>query len=274
MGNFFKSKFFVILAIVTVVILILMAVSTLSGDKAGFADDAVGTVMAPVQKVFRSIGSATGNFFGRFRSNAHYREENEQLSRRVTELEEKTRELDTLKRENERLRGLLSFQEAHGEYDMIGARVIAKDPGAWYSAFKIDKGSRDGIKKHDTVVTDKGLVGYIYEVGTTWSHVISVIDSKSAAGCMIQRTGDAAVTEGSVELMNEGLCHLSYLSREAEVAEGDFVETSGLGGIYPEGLLIGKIKTLAVDSQGLYYEAIIEPAVDFERVAEVMVIRK
>lgn len=274
MANFFKSKFFVILAIVTVVVLILMAVSTVSGDKAGFAGDAVGTVMTPVQKVFRSMGSATGNFFGRFRTNAHYREENEGLRARITELEEQTRELDTLKSENERLRGLLSFQEGHGEYDMIGARVVAKDPGAWYSAFKIDKGSRDGIKKHDTVVTDKGLVGYIYEVGSTWSHVVSIIDSKSAAGCMIQRTGDAAVTEGSVELMNEGVCHLSYLSREAEVAEGDFVETSGLGGIYPEGLLIGKIKSLAVDSQGLYYEAIVEPAVDFERVAEVMVIRK
>ncbi len=274
MGNFFKSRFFVVLAIVTVVILILMAVSTVTSDKANVAGDAVGTVVTPVQKVFRSIGSATGNFFSRFKSNSYYREENERLSAEVAKLEEETRELNALRNENERLRGLLSLEETYGDYEMVGARVVAKDPGAWYSAFKIDKGTADGLKKYDAVMTDKGLVGYIYEVGSTWSSVVSVIDSKSAAGCIIERTGDTAVVEGSVELMTEGNCHLSYLSRDAEVAVGDFVETSGLGGIYPEGLLIGKIKSLSVDSQGLYYEAVVEPAVDFERVAEVMVIRK
>lgn len=273
MSNFFRSKFFIVLAIVTVAILILMAVSTITTDRANPAGDAVGTVMSPVQRVFRSIGDATGNFFSRFRSNSSYREENEQLSARVAQLEEETRELNALRNENERLRGLLSLEETHSGYDMVGARVIAKDPGAWYSAFKIDKGAADGIKKNDVVMTDAGLVGYVYEVGTTWSNVVSVIDSRSAAGCVIERTGDTAVVEGSVELMNEGTCHLLYLSREAGVAVGDFVETSGLGGIYPEGLLIGKIKTLSVDSQGLYYEAVVEPTVDFERISEVMVIK-
>ncbi|MBE7024723.1 MAG: rod shape-determining protein MreC [Ruminococcaceae bacterium] len=274
MSNFFKSKFFIILAIVTVLILILMAVSTISTDKAGFAGDAVGTVMSPVQRFFRSVGDATGNFFSRFRSNSSYREENQQLAARVKELEEETRELYALRNENERLRGLLSLSETYTNYEMVGARVVAKDPGAWFSAFKIDKGTVHGVRKNDTVITDAGLVGYVYEVGSTWSNVVSVIDSRSAAGCIIERTGDMAVVEGSLDLMNEGTCHLSYLSREAEVAVGDFVETSGLGGIYPEKLLIGKIKSLSVDPQGLYYEAVIEPAVDFERITEVMVIRR
>lgn len=274
MANFFKSKFFVVLAIVTALILIFMAISTLSGNKANVAEDAVGTILSPVQKVFRSIGSATGNFFSHFKTNTQYREENEKLLEKIAALEADTRELDTLRHENERLRGLLSFQESHQDYDMIGAKVIAKDPGAWYSAFKIDKGTKDGVQKYSTIVTERGLVGYVYEVGSTWASVVSIIDSKSAAGCILQRTGDTAVVEGSVALMNEGNCHLSYLSREAEVAEGDFVETSGLGGIYPEGLLIGKIKSLSVDSQGLYYEATVEPAVDFERISEVLVIKK
>ncbi len=274
MSDFFRSKFFVVLAIVTAVILILMAVSTAQGEKAGFAGDVVGVVVTPVQKVFRSIGSATSNFFSRFRSNSQYREENARLLEEVQRLSEETRELYALRNENERLRGLLSLKESAGEWETVGARVVAKDPGAWYSAFKIDKGTRDGLSKNDVVITDKGLVGYIYEVGSTWSSVISVIDSKSAAGCIVERTGDLAVVEGSVQLMEEGVCHLAYLSRDAEVAEGDFVETSGLGGIYPEGILIGKIKSLSVDPQGLYYEATIEPAVDFSRVSEVLVIRK
>ncbi len=274
MSNFFSSRFFTVLLVITVLILLLMAVSTIKGDRANIFENMVSTVVSPVQKGFRSVGTATERFFGRFKSNAAYREENEKLKAKLTELEENTRELYALRNENERLRGLLSMEEAHPEYDMIGAHVVAKDPGVWYSAFKIDKGTRDGIQKNDTVVTEKGLVGYIYEVGTNWSNVLSIIDSKSAAGCVVERTGDTAVVEGSVELMTEGVCHLAYLSRDAQVAEGDFVETSGLGGIYEKGLLIGKIKSLSVDPQGLYYEATVEPAVEFDRISEVMVIRK
>ena len=274
MHNFFRSKFFIILSIITVIILILMAVSTIQGDKANFAGDAVGTIVSPVQKMFRGIGEATDNFFSRFRSNSSYRTENEALKEQIKKLEEETRELYQVRNENERLTGLLSLKENSPQYDMVGARVVAKDPGAWYSMFKIDKGTKDGIHKNDVVLTEKGLVGYVYEVGTTWSTVLSIIDTKSALGVIVERTGDTAVVEGGISLMNEGKCHLFYLSREAEVAEGDFLETAGLGGIYPEGLYVGKIKSLSVDAQGLYYEAVVEPAVDFSRISEVMVIRK
>ena len=274
MGNFFKSRFFIVLLIVTVAVLILMAVSTVSRDKASFVEDAVGVAISPVQRFFHSIGEGTTAFFGKFKSNTHYREENAQLKEKVAALEQETRDLYKYKNENERLRGLLALKEGHTEYDMVGARVVAKDAGTWYNVFKIDKGTKDGLKKYDAVMTSTGLAGYIYEVGTTWSNVVSVIDSKSAAGCIIERTGDTAILEGSLELMTEGLCKLSYLSRDAEVTVGDFVETSGLGGIYPEGLLIGKIKSLSVDAQGLYYEAVVEPVSDFKRIIEVMVIRK
>lgn len=274
MHNFFRSKFFIILAIITVVILILMAVSTVQGEKANFAKDAALTIVSPIEGVFSSIGEATDNFFGRFRSNASYRTENEALKAEIQKLEEETRDFYEVRNENARLLGLLSLKENHPEYNMVGARVVAKDPGTFYSVFKIDKGTNAGIHKNDVVLTDKGLVGYIYEVGTNWSTVLSIIDTKSTLGAIIERTGDTAMIEGGITLMNEGKCHLFYLSKDAEVAEGDFLETSGLGGIYPEGLYIGKIKSLSVDAQGLYYEATVEPAVDFSRISEVMVIRK
>ena len=147
MSNFFRSKFFVVLAIVTVLVLILMAISTISGEKANVFENAVSVVASPVQSVFRSVGTATENFFGRYKANSTYRAENEALKERVAQLEADTRELYTLQNENERLRGLLSLQETYQEHEMIGARVIAKDPGAWYSAFKIDKGKKNGLKK-------------------------------------------------------------------------------------------------------------------------------
>lgn len=273
MNRFFRSRFFICLLVVTILVLILMAISTANTEKASFAENALGVVVSPIQRVFHSVGSGTASFFDSFRSAAKCREENEELKKSVAALEEKTRDFYKLTSENERLRGLLALKETQSNFDMVGARVIAKDAGTWYHAFKIDKGTSDGISKYDTVMTDKGLAGYVYEVGTNWSNVVSVIDYKSALGCIIERTGDTAIAEGNMDLMASGLCKLSYLSRDSQVAVGDFVETSGLGGIYPEGLYVGKIKSLSVDAQGLYYEAVVEPAVDFKRIVEVMVIR-
>lgn len=273
MHNFFKSKLFTILVIITVIILALSILSTATRNKIPFISDAVGVITTPVQRFFRVMGHSTSNFFDSFRTLSQYRQENEELAKRISELEEKTREYYSVQSENERLRGLLSFSEEHPEYDTVGAEIVAKDTAVWYSSFTINKGTSSGIEKNDVVITEKGLVGYIYEVGTTWSKVISIVDSKSSLGGIIERTGDRAIVEGNVEYIDKGACKMTYLSKNATVTAGDFVETSGLGGIYPKGLLIGKIKDLKTDDQGLFYEAAIETAVDFERIDEVLVIR-
>lgn len=274
MNNFFKSRFFIGLVIVTVIVLAISIFSTVGGEKASFVTDAVGVVVTPVQRFFYGIGSATGNFFGRFKSLDEYRLENQSLKGRIREMENATLEMQKIKNENERLRTLLKLQQEKGQFNMVAAEVSARDTEIWYSTFKINRGTSSGISKNDAVITADGLVGYIYEVGTTWATVVSIIDSKTSVGGIIERTGDRAIVEGDLQLMESGKCKMSYISKGANIAVGDYVQTSGLGGIYPEGIIIGKISGFIADEQGLYHNAEIETAVDFERINEVMVITK
>jgi rod shape-determining protein MreC len=274
MSRFFKSRFFIGTISFTVIVLVVMMLSTVDRVKSPFISNAVGIVVTPVQKFFWNIGNGVSGFFIKFKDMAEYQTRYEQAQETIKKLEDDTRELYKLQSENSRLRNLLSLKEENGRYDMIGAEVVAKDSGNWYSTFIIDKGAAAGVSKKDVVITDKGLVGYVYEVGETWGKVISIIDSKSSLGGIIERTNDRAVVEGDLKFMEEGLCKASYISKSATLIVGDYVETSGLGGIYPAGLLIGKVENITVDSQGLYNEAVIETAVDFARIKEVMIIRQ
>ncbi len=272
MNNFFRSKFFIVLIIITLLIFALMILSTISRDKENFAEDGVGIVVTPVQRFFYSIGTSTQNFFERFRSIADYRQENETLKSRVKELEEDSRKLYTLQNENERLKSLLQLQEDKAELKTVAAKVSAKDAGNWYYDFTINRGTSSGIKKKQPVINPDGLVGYVSEVGTTWAKVITIIDEASSVGAIINRTGDRAIVEGNLELSEDGTCKLAYISKGASMTVGDYVETSGLGGIYPAGLLIGRVKNFTADEQGLYHNAVVETAVNFEKIDEVLVI--
>lgn len=274
MSGFFKSRFFIGLVAFTLVVFIFMMLSTIDREKTSFVGNAVGVVVTPVQKFFWNIGDGVGNFFSNMKDMAEYKSKYEKAEKKIQELEEDTRELQKLQTENKRLRSMLDLKSENPQYSYTSASVIAKDSGNWYSTFTINRGSSSGISKNDVVVTAEGVVGYVYEVGKTWGKVMSIIDSKSSVGAVIERTNDRGIVEGDLDFMGEGQCKMSYIVKGATLIKGDYVETSGLGGIYPGGLLIGKVKSVSEDSQGLYNEAVIETAVDFARIREVMVIKR
>lgn len=199
--------------------------------------------------------------------------ENEALLSKVAELENENRALESLKAENERLLSLLDLKTSMTQFEMVGCRVIAKDAGNWFHSFTIDKGSLSGIAENQVVITSRGVVGRIVEVGTNWAKVVSIIDNTSSVGCIVARTGDIAVIDGDLELQKDGYCKMSYLSKGTDITVGDLIETSGLGGIYPKGLLIGKVREIRPDTLSMSEYAVVEPAVDFEKISEVMVIK-
>ena len=116
-------------------------------------------------------------------------------------------------------------------------------------------------------------MGYINEIGTSWARVVSIIDADSSAGAIVQRTGDRGLAEGDLELSMEGLCKMTYVSKQANLVPGDYVETSGIGVIFPPGLYIGRIREVETQTQGISQSAIVEPAVDFSKLSEVLVIK-
>lgn len=273
MSFFSRNRYKILLIGITILLVVLMALSTIPWKKANFISDVLGVVISPVQKGISAVIGGVQGFFGSISNMGRYEAENAELKEKIALLESEVRETEELKKENARLRSMLDLKERDVQYDMQAAEVIAKDAGNWFSAFTIDKGTSSGIAQGNAVITNDGLVGYVYEVGTTWAKVTTIIDSGSSAGAAIKRTGDTGVVEGDLKLQNEGKCAFVYLQKDANVTEGDYVETSGLGGIYPPGLYIGKVAEVTADAGGVSQRAIVQPAVEFDRISEVFVIR-
>lgn len=258
--------------IITAFIFVFMGISfAAQGTSSGHILE---TILSPAQHLFSKIGSSIGGFFGFIGDMKDFQQENLELSEQVEALSEQVRELESYKQENERLRQLLALKSNEASRDMVGCEVIAKDPGNWFDTFTVDRGSDDGISVDDAVVAAQGLVGRVTEVGSGWAKVLTIIDSSSSVGAMISRTQDFAIVDGELSLADKGQCRLSYLTQDSSlVVVGDEVVTSGLGGVYPEGLLIGTVSEIKSDSLGYSQYAVVDTAVNFERIREVMIIR-
>lgn len=214
--------------------------------------------------------------FGSIKDIGSLREENENLKLKIAEMEEKNRAYEDLIGKSEYLKNEKELME-NTIYNLINAQVIGKEPGNWFDRFTIDKGSKDGIKKGDTVIqaieTDEGIiqegiVGRIAEVGDNWSKVVSVIDENSKISFKVIRTQDGGMISGSVDGRLSG-----YLfDNKADIMKGDKLFSSGLGGIYMKDLYIGEITDVIKKDESLTKQIEIEPAVDFKKLYKVFII--
>ena len=201
-----------------------------------------------------------------------YKKQNDELIKRVNELELQNKSTEQYRNENEKLHRLLELQDSMTEYTSLAAKVVAYSANNWYDTLEIDKGALNGISVGNCVVTDAGVVGSVIEVGLNWATVSSVINPDSAIGIRLSRTDSLGLVEGDAAVFGNGLCKLSFLDRNSNVIVGDLLETSGSGGIYPPGLLVGKVKDISSDNIGNLDFATVEPAVDFSKLYAVLVI--
>ncbi|MEA3328153.1 MAG: rod shape-determining protein MreC [Candidatus Omnitrophota bacterium] len=192
-------------------------------------------------------------------------EEKNSLLKETAYLREEVAGLKEASIENERLRNLLLFKKK-SPGKMILARVIAKDSTNWHKTVVIDKGTDQGIKKDMPVVTPGGLVGKVIQTNNEVGQVMLIIDPNLKVSGLIQRTRE----EGIIEGVPSGLCKMRYLSLDTDLKVKDVVISSGLGGVYPKGLVIGRVKSAGKDISGLYSYALVEPMVDFSRLEEVL----
>ena len=193
--------------------------------------------------------------------------ENEQLQRELSLTIEKNRQLAEIEFSNQRLRNLLSFQRNVTDH-VLAAEVIGKDPSPWFKTIIIDKGSFDDIEKGLPVVIPEGIVGQIISVSSRHSKVLLIIDPNSAADALIQRTRSRGLIKGSLG----GRCLFQYALRKHDIRVGDTVISSGLDGVYPKGLQIGKVSGVVRRNAGIFQEVTVTPYVDFEKIEEVLVV--
>jgi len=235
-------------------------------------EDALLALFAPAQTAFASAGQKIQSFFDAIVSFYELKAENDILRKRIAFLEQQLVRFQELQKENYRYRQLLEFKEK-SSYQMMAAEVIARDPSQWFGTVTINRGYMDGVKQEMVVVTERGLVGIISTVSPHSSQVLLITDPRLAVSALIQRTRDPG-TVGIVESFSEDPAYLkiSYLPPEAKIQPGDVVITSGLGGVFPKGLVIGTIKEVLPDPSGMILSALIEPRVNFNRLEEVLII--
>ena len=203
MRDLFKNKFFITLIIVTVLFLVLAFVYNSDSIKAPFLKSVIGTVVKPVQSAFTYTTSGIKNFFGNFESIDKLQKENSELKDTINKLNDRLRKIEGMEAENQRLQSLLELKQSNGQFKYVAANIIYKDYGGWYESFTINKGSDDGIKKNDAVVTSDGLVGCVTEVYNDRATVLSIIDSSSSVGATISRTKDNAIVDGDMNLKDK-----------------------------------------------------------------------
>lgn len=198
-----------------------------------------------------------------------------ELQQQVAELEQQNRAEQSALEENQRLRALLDLSQARRDFVFEAATVTGDTSTSWESTLTISKGTVHGVQEGQCVVTENGyLVGVVADVGLNWATVTTIIDPEITMGARIDSSGTAAMLESDLDLMDQGLCRLGYLDTTVDIAEGDAVLTSGIGGTYPAGLTIGHIREVALTSSGMERYAVVEPAADLSALQEVFVIKE
>ena len=250
-----------------VVMLLTTQVRSVDRRQVGVIGTAVLTALLPVQAgMARVVDRVQGlretyTEIGRLRvENVRLRQQVDALAREVTALREQALAVRRLER-------LLEFR-AQTAYRAVAARVIGRDATRWFSTVVVDRGRRDGISRNAPVVTADGVVGRVIEVMPTASRVLLLADSRSAVGVLVQRSRDVGVVEGR----GGPVMHMKYLSSATQVEQGDLIVTSGLGGVFPRGLVVGRIIKVLRETGALLQEAEVEPAARLDRLEETLIL--
>ncbi|MBR4168349.1 MAG: rod shape-determining protein MreC [Lachnospiraceae bacterium] len=257
----------------TILCVILMVLSYTTNILNGPFEMIAGYTIVPFQKGISKAGYWLTSRSDSIKRMQELTEENEELKNTVADLTLQINELQQDRFELSELRLLYGLDERYAGYDKVGARVIGKDAGNWFSFFLIDKGKNDGIEKDMNVIAGGGLVGIVTDVGPNWASVRSIIDDSANVSSMVLSTSDLCIVSGNLELMNDGYIQFSQLIDEKDmVGQGDQIVTSYISDKYLPGISIGYISHINKDANNMTKSGYITPAVDFKHIETVLVI--
>ncbi|MBQ6886954.1 MAG: rod shape-determining protein MreC [Lachnospiraceae bacterium] len=262
-----------LLFILTTVCLLLVVLTFNTSLFSGPLGTIAGYIVVPFQKGISEVGSWMNDRSEELSEIQDLLAENERLKKQIDELTIDITRLQQDKYELNNLRELYQLDSQYDEYEKVGARIIARDAGNWYSSFVIDKGYDDGIEVNMNVMAGAGLVGIVVDVGPNWAKVTSIIADNANVSGKVLSTSDNLIVSGNLELMAEGVISFSQLiDSDNQVVEGDKIVTSSISDKYLPGILIGYINSISADSNNLTKSGRVTPAVDFEHLEEVLVI--
>ena len=274
MKDFFERHGLRILAI-TAAIAVVLSVLSFFTSTSSVLRNALGVATAPLRAASSSVQTWVADKQRYYADYTALLEENETLRREIAELRQGDRQAQLDREENALLRELMGLRAQRRDFVFESAKILEHSDTNWTSTLTLDRGTNCGIAVNNCVVCAEGyLIGVVSEVGVNWATVLTVIDTDIELGARIFRTSEVAVAEGDFTLMGQKRLKLSYLPPAASLLAGDYIVTSGLGGYYPSGLVIGTVSYVKTDDDGLAQYAIITPMTDLDSLSEVFVIKE
>ena len=269
-SSFMTSKY--ILIVLTAVCLIFISTSFFTDRLVAPLRSAISMVVVPLQKGMNNLGLWTYDKYTTLQEISVVLDENKELKSKVDDLTEENNQLRQDTYELSRLRELYQLDEKYTGYTKVGARIIEVTADNWSKAFKVDKGSDDGIQKDMNVIAGGGLVGIVTEVGKNYSIIKTIIEDNNSVSGMLIDTNETCIVEGDIEQSDSGFVKLTHFKSDITVRDGDKVVTSNISDKYLQGILIGYAKDVTPDSNNLTQSGYLVPAVDFNNLQEVLII--
>ena len=267
----FKNKFFIIALSIAIFFVILTSVLALMGQM-GAIKNALNTVSMPFRYVGLRVSEAFEGFSDYFKSVNSLLDENESLRNEIESLEGELADMQATKDENERLREYIEVKKTYPDFKFSDALIVGREGDGNTTFLTLDKGSGDGVENGMPVIVSGGVVGSVCEVGNNWCRVRVITESSAGTGAYVSRSGEIGIISGDVSLAIDNKCLLKYLSEDADVVAGDLVYTSGVGSVYPRGLLIGRVEGVDVDEFSRQKTATVKAAVDVDELRYVMIV--
>lgn len=273
MKNFLKEHGLWILFAGAVIAVALAALSFFSATSSPLVD-VTKTLTAPFRSAYTAIATWFNDKQDYYRSTKALEEENAALRQEIARMEEAIRQAELDSEENQRLRELLGLREQRRDLVWEAALVTEREVSNWTSSLSLNKGTLHGVENGDCVIDETGaLVGVVRETGTNWCTVLTLVDIDTSLGAQVFRTKDLALAVGNFSLMEKNRLRLEYLPVGAQLLRGDVVQTSGLRGFYPSGLVIGTVEEVQIDESGAASYAVLAPSADLDALTEVFIIK-
>ena len=279
-----KSRFFLISLAVSLLLSIVPGVLCAMGQ-GSYIRSALVTVSTPFRWAFTKVGEGLSGFSMYFRTLEDLRDENDALRAELEGYKNLVYDAELIQDENKFYNSFLGIKEEHIDFLFEDATVIGRESTNYRTVFTLSKGTLHGIEVNMPIITKDGLVGHITEVGATWSKAVlltetaeavsvrsTLTETASAVGGFVERSGVLGVVEGTYELRTEGLCQMVYIEPDSDIRVGDKVVSSGIGGVYPRGLMIGKITEIKMDEASRTLTATVEPAAELDSISKIMII--
>ena len=274
MKNFLKGHGLWVLFAAAVIAVALAVMSFLSTTSSPLANVA-GVLSSPFRSAYTAVATWFNDKQNYYKDTTALEEENAELRQQIAKMEAQIRQAQDDSEENAFLRDLLGLQTQRRDFVFENARVTERSVSNWAPSLTLDKGTNYDIAVNDCVVDATGnLVGIVTEVDYNSCVMSYITDAEVELGGRVARTDDAAILEGDFTLMLDGRLKLSYLPEDTELISGDQITTSGLGLVYPAGLVVGTIESIHTEANGLDRYAVVKPSADLEGQKYVFIIKE